>query len=702
MDLFLFANFLILISIGCYGFYHNRSQLGFLFLAFTLSLAGWNICVFFLEKLVLIQHVNLISQVKLSLALSYALFFYFFSMTYPQKVKNFFPYISSIVFFIFIILIFFTSYVSVATIEDGKIKFIDGNGYKLLGLYYLSLWCLSFKNIYLIYKSNRSYKTQSFFLLIGTGLFILSIMVFNYLLPTLGNYNFLIVGHYSSLIPSIFVFYVLTKHDFLETSIIIKPITSWLIVATLISTSYIFALNLNSYSYYYSLATILGLSFFWIVYAKKIQIFLITTARQKFIRGWYDRQRLVSSIKNHLFNSIPDRGKIFSIVNKDIISAVQIEKSLLIKAMRNSKGQISHYILKNDKNKNISHKISVDSPLITFCSNQNAAFLLNDTDKEIQEEADKIGLVLHKNNVAIIPFLSPETVEGILILGERSSGQPYTEKDLLIFTQCMHFVSSALYRLTPASHMEKIFFETKSKLTSMKAFAANIAHELRTPLATIVFGLHGIQNDIKPLSDKKDVDKKTNDYIYDEVTSSTESLIKVVNNAHHIINTLLNNVRSEKIDTSEFKYFDIADEVENTLNNYPFEGSSKKTVTFRKSNSFTISASSSLFQYVIINLLKNALYYVRVARKGKITISLKQGKHNNFLVFKDTGKGIPTEIQPKIFEEFFTSKPSAMGHGLGLSFCKRVMHAFGGEISCRSEEGEYTEFTLTFPKIDKV
>jgi signal transduction histidine kinase len=67
------------------------------------------------------------------------------------------------------------------------------------------------------------------------------------------------------------------------------------------------------------------------------------------------------------------------------------------------------------------------------------------------------------------------------------------------------------------------------------------------------------------------------------------------------------------------------------------------------------------------------------------------------LCVTDTGSGIPQQALPHIFAPFFSTKRTSGGAGMGLTFCKRVMEAFGGSIRCESAEGEYTTFALEFP-----
>ena len=104
---------------------------------------------------------------------------------------------------------------------------------------------------------------------------------------------------------------------------------------------------------------------------------------------------------------------------------------------------------------------------------------------------------------------------------------------------------------------------------------------------------------------------------------------------------------------------------------------------------FIFKGDETLMIFVLFNLLKNSLYY-----KAKINIWLDADK--KFLYFKDDGVGIPADKLELIFDDFFTSNKKG-GTGLGLPFCKRVMKAFDGDISCKSKVSEGVEFCLKFP-----
>ncbi len=108
-----------------------------------------------------------------------------------------------------------------------------------------------------------------------------------------------------------------------------------------------------------------------------------------------------------------------------------------------------------------------------------------------------------------------------------------------------------------------------------------------------------------------------------------------------------------------------------------------------------IVADANAIGQVILNLLTNARR--AIAQEGEITIetSYIPTTRSVRLVVRDTGSGIPPEILPKIFDPFFTTKPE--GTGLGLSISHGIVQDHHGTLDVRSQVGEGTTFTLTFP-----
>jgi signal transduction histidine kinase len=67
------------------------------------------------------------------------------------------------------------------------------------------------------------------------------------------------------------------------------------------------------------------------------------------------------------------------------------------------------------------------------------------------------------------------------------------------------------------------------------------------------------------------------------------------------------------------------------------------------------------------------------------------------IIVKDNGNGIPQKVQEKIFQPFFTTKPTGQGTGLGLSLSYDIVKSHGGELNFKTNESEGSEFVILLP-----
>ena len=107
---------------------------------------------------------------------------------------------------------------------------------------------------------------------------------------------------------------------------------------------------------------------------------------------------------------------------------------------------------------------------------------------------------------------------------------------------------------------------------------------------------------------------------------------------------------------------------------------------------------------VLLNLYNNAFYAVNQQKSGNHisynpTVSVSTKKSGNIVIItvSDNGNGIPQNIVDKIFQPFFTTKPTGQGTGLGLSLSYEIIKSYGGEIKVTSEKGEGSEFVIQLP-----
>jgi signal transduction histidine kinase len=109
---------------------------------------------------------------------------------------------------------------------------------------------------------------------------------------------------------------------------------------------------------------------------------------------------------------------------------------------------------------------------------------------------------------------------------------------------------------------------------------------------------------------------------------------------------------------------------------------------------------------VLLNLYNNAFYAVNEKKKNndekyQPSVSLLTKKINDKVEIRvsDNGNGIPQKVIDKIFQPFFTTKPTGQGTGLGLSLSYDIIKAHGGEIKVETKEGEGTKFIIQLPVV---
>ena len=117
---------------------------------------------------------------------------------------------------------------------------------------------------------------------------------------------------------------------------------------------------------------------------------------------------------------------------------------------------------------------------------------------------------------------------------------------------------------------------------------------------------------------------------------------------------------------------------------------------------------------VILNLITNAFYVVDEKKKQAaaglptferlatlydptVFVSTKKVGDKVLISVKDNGNGIPQKVFDKIFQPFFTTKPTGQGTGLGLSLSYDIIKAHGGEIKVETKESEGVEFIIQLP-----
>lgn len=219
------------------------------------------------------------------------------------------------------------------------------------------------------------------------------------------------------------------------------------------------------------------------------------------------------------------------------------------------------------------------------------------------------------------------------------------------------------------------------KMSAFGQLSAGIAHEVKNPLTGI---LGYAQLAIRQLD--KDNPLQKNLQIIEKETRRCKSIIE----------NLMKFARAEK---AEFAALNVNEAVENALAivNHQLSMNRITITTNLASDLPLVFGNANQLEQVVMNILINAQQAMK-GNKGEVSVVTKSNK-NQFveICIKDTGPGIPPDIQNKIFEPFFTTKKAGEGTGLGLSVSYGIIKEHQGDIQIKSSPSNGTLFTISLP-----
>jgi len=249
----------------------------------------------------------------------------------------------------------------------------------------------------------------------------------------------------------------------------------------------------------------------------------------------------------------------------------------------------------------------------------------------------------------------------------------------------------------------------QSRIDALTAASNNIAHELRTPLGSLRIAARAAARFMPDLirshrlaeSEGLPVPEMRAQNLH-ALERSIGVMEREVTYANTIIDMLLLSARP--IGEVPLNRLAARDCVEQALRRFPYGSrAERERITLSPTGDFGLMGEESLVVHVLFNLLRNALFHTDRAGKGDVRVYVEPGERINVIRVHDTGPGIPPDVLPRIFNRFYSYSSDSPGTGnitglgIGLAFCRAAMEHMGGGIACRTNLGEFTEFTLSFP-----
>ena len=247
------------------------------------------------------------------------------------------------------------------------------------------------------------------------------------------------------------------------------------------------------------------------------------------------------------------------------------------------------------------------------------------------------------------------------------------------------------------------------KMASLGELTAGIAHEIQNPL-NFVNNFSEVNKEL--LVELKDEIKKGNfdevNAIADDVISNEEKINHHGKRADAIVKGMLQHSRSTNNATKEPTDINALADEYLRLSYHGLRAKDKSFNATMKTNFDESIGNINIIPQdmgrVILNLITNAFYVVDEKKKSGIenyepTVIVSTKKLENKVEIKvaDNGNGMPKKVLDKIFQPFFTTKPTGQGTGLGLSLSYDIVKAHDGELKVETKEGEGTIFSVILP-----
>lgn len=299
---------------------------------------------------------------------------------------------------------------------------------------------------------------------------------------------------------------------------------------------------------------------------------------------------------------------------------------------------------------------------------------------------EQIIRLLNREGMVCFPMAAKKNYVGVMVLGVDKRHLPYVEENSSLLSMFANYSALAIH--AEAIHRAQSKRIVSERLAASTAIARKVAHEVNNPLSIIKNYLKILEIKLSDQNIPSDEIKIINDeisrvsMIIEELSDFSKPRRQSLEPVE--INTLLEDIVKISRDSL----------LQSRINLHLEPGSGMPEV---------MTAKNSLKQ-VVINLVKNAAEAIR--EDGNIFIKTTYDQQDPddsldqddriVIIVRDDGPGLPGSIESRLFEPFVSTKGEEHA-GLGLSIVYKIVKELNGTISCRTEKGKGTAFTISLP-----
>ena len=310
---------------------------------------------------------------------------------------------------------------------------------------------------------------------------------------------------------------------------------------------------------------------------------------------------------------------------------------------------------------NIPRRVILNRPFREFCPEPDLQEVLRETVRSRRSLTHELRLENSGDAPALLSMTISRIAPGAGPMAETGDTFVVVARDI-----------------TSLKQMESRMGETE-KLAGIGQLAAGIAHQLNTPLGSILLSAQMLEDAVQDEDDSEDIRR----------------IIRQTEQCRGIIKGLLNFARPPGSDRQRI---DLADVIRDT--GFLMEKNLKLAeveLVIEQETEPVVFGNRNELEQVFFNLTANALD--AMPGGGEISVRVAAADPGEIQIdFRDSGEGVLTEHRDRIFLPFFTTKDYGKGTGLGLSIVARIVHEHGGRIELESKRGRGSVFRLYFPR----
>ncbi len=722
---FFLLSFITVISalLSFFVLFRKKSQAAIWFGGVTLSVAFWSFTNAMCFIAPTVERGIFWAQMSYFSAILIAFTFFYFSSIFPESVsyreRKYIPKkyqkILVNVFFVIVSVCIFLPEVTVKRVLLNPWEIINGPGIYFFAFYFLVLMGWAFRNLakkYFFCEGNE--RIQLKYLFMGCALSALFGGTFNLLLPFLGIYKFVWFGPLAALILIGFISYAILRHRLMDIRVAAGR--------GLVYTFSVVSVALIAYSLFL-LGLLLGFpSALKVVGATTISALFfhpLFSAFEEFAGkylyySFYSSEKTLKRLGKEL-TEILDLRELTNLIASTLLETLKTKRVVII-LREGDAGKFA--IAKNIGFKEENGISLVRDNFLTEWLEKNkkplvyeelVLYLGEESDEEKKKRIEHLLKDMNKIEAELcLPLIFKEKIVGIIVLGEKKSGDPYFHQDLDLLSNLSYHFSVALQNAWLYSKVEdfsknlerkveeqvkelKRAYRKLQRLDKVKTeFMSIVSHQLRTPLSIIKGHLSMVSEGVY----EKDKEKERK--VLQSVYEANERLIALVNDVLNISRIQAGRVEFEK------EKANLVEVIRNTVERMmPSLNGKKVELIFKEplEELPEIEIDVSKIENVMINLIDNAIKYTQ---EGEVTVSVKKEDDYLKISIKDTGEGMSEEEVEKLFETFSRGgagkKHWIQGAGLGLYIARQFVEMHKGKVWAESEgKGKGSQFYVTIP-----